>query len=101
MPAYDRESINFLRLSADDKIGHIVYGYKVTCRHISALSLACCFVTSDVLECSVADIQAVRFEEVGEGYTVDVASTARMLSHKIFVEFPVSVLATKITSEVE
>ena len=101
-PAYDREFVNFpfLRLSADDKFEHIVYGYNVTCRHISALSLPRCFVTNGVLACSAADLQGVHLEEVSEGKTVDVPSAARMF-HKIFVTFSVSDLAVKITSYVE
>ena len=57
MPAYHQESASSRRMSADDKIDHIVYGYNVTCRHISALCLPRCFVTSGVLDCSVADIE--------------------------------------------
>ena len=51
-----------------------------------------CFVTSGVLERSAADIQAVRLEEVGEDYAVDVPSAARMLFHNIFVEYPILLL---------
>ena len=58
-------------------------------------------MTSGVLECSVADIQAVPLEEAGDGYSIDVPSAARMLSHKTFVEFPVSEQAVKITNDIE
>ena len=65
------------------------------------MSLSHCFVTSGMQECSVADIHAMRLKEVSEGCVVDGLSAVQMLSHKIFVEFPVSNLAVKITSDVE
>ena len=61
--------------AADDKVDSVIYGYNVTVRRISVLTLPSGLVSCSILKGGVASKQAVRFKTTNECCVIGVPDT--------------------------